>query len=193
MTRALPVTGLRATGRLDENARRILAVRLAEFYGYTPVVHDEFAIEALHDLRIATKRLRYTLELFRSLFGESGEVNIGRMKLLQEALGNIHDVDVRIEMIGQDILALAAEQLAELNAQLAVAPASGHRAILTSTLRPPPDDPRRGLYALLSQQALDRHRHYQEFLHHWLQFESEGMRADLVTLTWSPDTNQGEA
>ena len=187
MTKALPVSNLDARDSLAENARRILAVRTAEFYGYTPIVHQEFAIEELHDLRIATKRLRYTLELFREVFGESGELNIQRAKALQEDLGNIHDVDVRVEMVTQELLDLASEQLTELNLQLAVTPKSGHRAILTRALRPPPDDPRRGLYMLLSQQAVERHEHYLSFLDHWVQFENEGMRADLVKLTWDID------
>ncbi len=184
MSKALPVPDLDPRATLADNARRILAVRIAEFYGYQPFVHQEFAIEQLHNLRIAAKRLRYTLELFRSVFGDSGETNIQRMKILQEDLGHIHDVDVRRELISHEIITLANEQLAEVNAQLAVAPASAHRAILTSALRPPPDDPRRGLYALLSKQAQERREHYRAFVSHWQEFAAAGMRADLVSLTW---------
>lgn len=186
MSKALPVPGLDPRNSLADNARAILAVRLAEFYGYQPIVHQEFAIEELHDLRIAAKRLRYTLELFRSVFGEAGEANIQRVKTLQEDLGNIHDVDVRIELVNRELLDLAGVQLANVNAQLALAPKGSHRSILTSALRPPPDDPRRGLYALLSQQAIERHEYYESFLSHWQEFQAEGMRTDLVTLTWAP-------
>lgn len=189
MSKAHPVPGIAPKRSLAENARKILAVRTAEFYGFLPVVHQEFAIEPLHDLRIATKRLRYTLELFRSVFGEIGERNIDRLKALQEDLGNIHDVDVRIELVSRELLSLAAEQLDDLNRQLAVAPRTGHRAILTSALRPPPDDPRRGLYALLSRQAIDRHTFYQSFVAHWEAFDAEGMRNELVRLTWD-DSSQ---
>ena len=52
-------------GPLGDNARRILAVRVAEFYSWEPIVDDDARIEQLHQLRISAKRLRYTLELFR--------------------------------------------------------------------------------------------------------------------------------
>ena len=187
MSKALPIPGLDPTESLARTARRILAVRLAEVYAFTPVVHQEFAVEALHNLRIAVQRLRYTLELFRTVFEETGEQNIMRLKELQDDLGNIHDVDVRIELVTRELEALATEQLTEMNQQLAVTPRRGHRAILTSALRPPPDDPRRGLYALLSRQAIARHEHYLSFFAHWQEFEAAGMRAELVTLTWAPE------
>ena len=62
------------------NARRILRVRIGEFYSYEPVIDNAAAIEPLHNLRIAAKRLRYTLELFRSVLGETVEQNIDRVK-----------------------------------------------------------------------------------------------------------------
>ena len=58
----------------------------------------ETATEELHNLRISAKRLRYTLELFRAVFGESGERQIERVKAIQEELGNLHDADVRIAL-----------------------------------------------------------------------------------------------
>jgi hypothetical protein len=185
MSKAWPVEGIDPDGSLEANARRILRVRVAEYYAFAPIVDQEFAIEALHDLRIAAKRLRYTLELFRSVFGEAGERNIGRVKAIQEALGNLHDTDVRIELVSQELLQLAAEQLDEMGRTLATAPEPVHRAIVTSALRPPPDDPRRGLYALLSRQHLERHEHYAAFHTLWRQFEAEGMRAELAALSTS--------
>ena len=71
MSRAWPVEGIAPEGTLGDNARRILAVRIAEFYSYAPIVANEAATEELHNLRIAAKRLRYTLELFRAVFGLS--------------------------------------------------------------------------------------------------------------------------
>ena len=92
MTRAWPVKGLDPQASLAENARRILAVRIAEYYSYEPVIAEASASEALHDLRIAAKRLRYTLELFRSVFGDPGERQVKRLRAIQEELGSLHEI-----------------------------------------------------------------------------------------------------
>ena len=186
MSRAWPVLGLDPEAPLAENARRILGVKLAEFYSYAPIVADEGATEALHDMRIAAKRLRYTLELFRAVFGKRGERQIERVKAIQEELGQIHDHDVRIALIEGELAAVATEQAAAIGAQLATAPASTHAAITATALRPPPDDPRRGLIALLGRQHAARRRHHQAFLALWQDYAAAGMRADLVALSATP-------
>ena len=187
MTKAVQVTGLKPEQSLGENARKILSVRLAEYYALASTTGDESAVEALHNLRIAAKRLRYTLELFSAAFGETGKRNIERIKQVQEELGVIHDIDVRIELIRDELFRLQAEQLDVVIAQFGKTPKSGHRAILTSAFRPPPDDPRRGLYSLLSKQALDRKHHFQAFIALWNDLEKQDMRRDLISMTWRLD------
>jgi CHAD domain-containing protein len=108
MSRAWPVEGIEPDGTLADNARRILAVRMAEYYSYAPIVQVEEAVEALHDLRIAAKRLRYTLELFQDVFGETGRRNIERVKAIQQELGDVHDHDVRISLIDEELASLEA-------------------------------------------------------------------------------------
>jgi hypothetical protein len=183
MSRAWPVEGIEPNGTLGENARRILAVRIAEFYSYEPIVGDETATEELHALRIAAKRLRYTLELFRVVIGESGERQIERVKAIQEELGNLHDADVRIVLIQDELTALGAEQTAALGKSLAAAPLSDHQAIASTALRPPPDDPRRGLVALLGREYGLRKRSYDAFRAMGEGFATDGMRRDLVGLS----------
>jgi CHAD domain len=168
-------------------------VRIAEFYSYEPIVGDEGAAEALHNLRIAAKRLRYTLELFRAAFGESGERQIERVKAIQEELGNLHDADVRIGLIQEELTTLGAEQTAALGRTLAVAPAEALEAITASALRPPPDDPRRGLVALLGREYGERKRTYQAFAELWARFAEEGMRAELVALSATPAAHRERA
>src|SRR5215211_188786 len=103
MSRAWPVDDVDPRAPVLENARRVLAIRIAEFYSYEPIVSYPELSEALHDLRISAKRLRYTLELFRPQFGKSGERQIERVKAMQETLGTLHDHDVRIDMIGDEL------------------------------------------------------------------------------------------
>ena len=45
----------------------------------------------LHQLRLATKRLRYTLELFRPCYGPGLETRISTLRDLQQILGEIND------------------------------------------------------------------------------------------------------
>lgn len=188
MSKAWPVEHLDPEGPLLENARRILAVRIAEFYSYAPVVGLPTHIEAHHDMRIAAKRLRYSLELFREELGAGGSVQIDRIKAIQEALGSLHDHDVRIALIEDELEKLAGEQNAQTNAAISAATAEELAAITASVLRPPPDDPRRGLIGLLGREHAARRDVYRHFTELWNQLGKEGMRADLVGLSVSPST-----
>src|SRR4051812_18181664 len=114
MSAAWKVERLDPDAPLLVNARRILAVRVAEFYSWEPIVEDNDNIPVLHQLRISAKRLRYTLELFQSVFGEVGERNIERARQVQELLGQLHDHDVRIAVIEDELKALAVMQIDEL-------------------------------------------------------------------------------
>lgn len=52
-----------------------------------------------HALRIAAKKLRYTLEVFRPLFPDKLRPAIRSLKTLQELLGGIHDCDVWLQLL----------------------------------------------------------------------------------------------
>ena len=186
MSKAWPVQNLVPDGSMAVNARRILRVRIGEFYSYEPVVDQPQAVEPLHDMRISAKRLRYTLELFRPMLGPLGAVNIDRVKAIQEELGNLHDTDVRIALIRQELREISVEQIDHLCTSLATSPVEAYPSILTSALRPPPDDPRRGLVSQLTEQFRERADHYGAFKRLWDQFEAEGMRSDLVTISTDP-------
>jgi hypothetical protein len=183
MSKAWPVEDIDADAPVLENARRVLAVRVAEFYSYEPIVpHPEFS-DALHQLRIAAKRLRYTLELFRPQFGKSGQRQIDRVKSLQEALGELHDHDVRLALIGDELSSLMLEQSREVQAAIAAAPPSELAVIAAAVFRPPPNDPRRGLLGLLGREHAARRAAYERFHDLWRKHASAGMRSELVSLT----------
>lgn len=183
MTKAWPVGRLDPDAPLDLNARRILRVRVGEFYSWEPVVSDPLATVELHNMRISAKRLRYTLELYPTVFRVEGERAIERVKALQEQLGNLHDVDVRIEMISNELVALTAEEIDALNSALASSHPSAYRSLATALLRPPPDAPQSGLLGLLARQHAARQQTYRDFKALWDQFALEGMRDDLARLS----------
>ena len=186
MSRAWPVDDVDPDASVIDNARRVLAVRIAEFYSYEPIIPYPDLSEALHDLRISAKRLRYTLELFRPQFGKAGERQIERVKSIQETLGTLHDHDVRIDLIGDELSELMVEQSSKTRADIANASPDELAAIAATALRPPPDDPRRGLIALLGREHAGRRAAYTRFRELWDAFTSDGMRRDLVALSAKP-------
>lgn len=162
MSKAWPVAGIDPEETLAENARKILAVRTAEFFSYASIVDKEDAVEELHALRIAAKRLRYTLELFRDVFAAPGERLVGHVKAMQEELGEVHDHDVRLELV--------AAELADLDARDSHSDASGS------------GDPRVGLAALNIRESAARREHYLAFRSLW-EIHAAAMRTELVSLS----------
>lgn len=59
----------------------------------------------LHALRIACKRLRYTLEFFRGVLGADVETVIDWLIRLQDYLGELHDADVTNTLLGEFLFA----------------------------------------------------------------------------------------
>lgn len=84
---ARPVADV-ASERIWKVYRRVLEDGLA--------IDDETPAEALHELRIRCKKLRYLMEFFRSLYGPK---QIGRLikalKQLQDNLGDFNDYEVQ--------------------------------------------------------------------------------------------------
>jgi len=67
--KARRVKGLDPAASLADNAERIVRTRLDELYSFTPKVLNPKQVKALHDMRIAAKRLRYVLEVTAFCFG----------------------------------------------------------------------------------------------------------------------------
>jgi hypothetical protein len=93
--KARRVKGLDPAGPLADNLERIVRVRLDELCGFAPKALDPEEVAALHDMRIAAKRLRYILEMgAEPCFGRYAQKAGKRAKELQDLLGEIHDCDV---------------------------------------------------------------------------------------------------
>lgn len=171
MSRAWPVRDLSADAPLDANARKIIDVRVAEFASHAAQVEDAPS-EALHDLRIAAKRLRYTLELFADLLGKRGEAQVKRLKAIQDELGELHNHDVQIALIESELRTLTAEEMAQAeNGEL---PASSR------------NDPRPGLLALLVHEHDGRRQRHTAFVELWRNLATEGFTKDLSALSAPP-------
>lgn len=81
-----------------ESAARTVAVRAREVFEHSANVLDMTDIERVHDMRVATRRLRAALEVFRDAFPAAELKPVLRdVKRLADALGERRDPDVQLE------------------------------------------------------------------------------------------------
>ncbi|NVO66947.1 CHAD domain-containing protein [Methanofollis tationis] len=71
-----------------------ISLCLDDLFSHAASVADPAAKEEHHAMRIAAKRLRYTMETFAPLYPGELKSEIAALKKLQDYLGDIHDCDV---------------------------------------------------------------------------------------------------
>lgn len=90
-----------------DNVRRKLPKLTQKYFrGGRQAVKEE-APERLHRFRLQTKRFRYTLELFRPIYGPSLDRHLKSLRGIQDALGKINDYETICELIAGDKQLLA--------------------------------------------------------------------------------------
>jgi CHAD domain-containing protein len=100
MAKAREVPGLSTDLAYGEVAARVVAVRWQELVDHSADVLDIGDIERVHDMRVASRRLRAALEVFMPCFPkEEAKAVLKRVKALADALGERRDTDVAIEML----------------------------------------------------------------------------------------------
>jgi CHAD domain-containing protein len=78
-------------------AAKVVAVRAQELADHSQNVLDTSDIERVHDMRVATRRLRAVLEIFAPCFPKREHAEIlSEVKALADALGERRDPDVHI-------------------------------------------------------------------------------------------------
>jgi CHAD domain-containing protein len=80
-----------------------ISVVLDQFLSYEPYIARVECVEELHAMRIAAKQLRYTLEIFTSLYPGGLKQYLQIMKQVQDLLGTIHDNDIWGQLLPQFI------------------------------------------------------------------------------------------
>ncbi len=79
-------------------ASRIVRARADELFAEQEGVLDTSDVERVHDMRVATRRLRAVLEIFAACFPAKGhKAALKEVKALADALGERRDPDVQIE------------------------------------------------------------------------------------------------
>ena len=173
MAKAHKIIGVQPLRSYRGNARIILPQKVEEVYTWEPFIWDAARRAELHNMRIAIKRLRYTMELFRvayrlpkkqakkawvtdnKRFVEFLEVIID----LQEILGDIHDGDVVLE-----VLADYASQSENQGERVAMLP---------------------GVAKLITQTRDTRKVDYETFLNKWEQLSTAGFKEKLLSFLTS--------
>jgi hypothetical protein len=120
--KARKVKGLDPSAPLGDNAEKIIRTRLDELWSFMPDAIEDQA--ALHDMRIAAKRLRYVLEVTHTCFGPYANTAIKHVKALQDVLGEIHDCDEHLP----EVRALLEEAITTDAAAVGADPADLQRA-----------------------------------------------------------------
>ena len=93
-----------------EMSRTVILDRLKEFEKRSDGLFKPLDVEALHDMRIAVKRLRYALELFSKCWPRVVGAQARRAARIQGALGDLHDCDVWIASVGKQIIRARKQQ-----------------------------------------------------------------------------------
>lgn len=100
MAKAREIPGLGAEMPYGEVAAQVLEVRCAELIDHSQGVLDTGEIERVHDMRVATRRLRAAIEVFRPCFPKrERRAALNEVKALADALGERRDRDVAIDAL----------------------------------------------------------------------------------------------
>ena len=86
-----------------ENARAVLPKMARKYFeSGRSIMGGQKQVEQLHAFRLKTKRFRYTLELFRPLYGPSLDRYLKALRTLQGALGQVSDYQTVRRMLSTD-------------------------------------------------------------------------------------------
>jgi CHAD domain-containing protein len=121
MARARKIPGVEAGATFGEAARSAIEVRSQEVFSFADGVLDTTDVERVHDMRVATRRLRAALEIFAGCFPkDEHKALLSEVKLLADALGERRDPDVQIMALGNVQTELGNGERSGINGLVAV-------------------------------------------------------------------------
>jgi CHAD domain-containing protein len=102
VAKARDIEGLHATMPFAEAAAATVAVRAAELFDHAAGVLDTTDIERVHDMRVASRRLRAVLEIYAPCFPKDQfKPLLQEVKALADALGARRDPDVLLAQLAK--------------------------------------------------------------------------------------------
>jgi len=109
MARARPIPGLSEDLPYGAAAAKVISVRAGELTEHASGVLDTSDIERVHDMRVATRRLRAALEVFEPCFPRKPfRAALKEVKRIADALGERRDRDVHIAAMREVAEAMSA-------------------------------------------------------------------------------------
>ncbi len=190
MAKAKPITGLDPRAPTGKNARIIARVRLEEMYNWDRYVDNPYNIRELHDLRIAAKRLRYTLEIFEEVLPEASKSIVKELAQIQDELGALHDSEVMIALLrlclgSQDSGVAYEDALVDTQKQYSkkqfILPPQ-LVAVLLDPASAPSAEERYGLERMLFKQEQCHEEQYSAFRQHWYQLQARDFRREILDI-----------
>lgn len=100
MAKQRPIEGLTPEQPFALAGAEVVETRIAEVIAHSEGVLDTSAIEGVHDMRVATRRLRAALEVFAPCFDKRRHKEVLKeVKAIADALGERRDRDVAIDSL----------------------------------------------------------------------------------------------
>jgi CHAD domain-containing protein len=153
-----------------KDARGMVTDPVLDFVKETRTISTEDEVEALHQIRITTKRLRYTLQFVEKPLAPGSTAIISKLTALQDQLGEIHNQDLLIDLIRSELHTMV-DEAADLAMRADSQPSEGDRASWQDLL------------SLLTAISERRQTRYASFLERRRELDSEGFTDDLLALT----------
>ena len=143
-------------------AYKAISKRLKTYLSYDQFVHLPDCIKELHEMRIAAKELRYTMEIFAPIYLTGLRSSYQVMRKTQDLLGAIHDCDVWINFI-PDFIQAEKQRTLDFYGQ-----SSPYHFLLP------------GLANFLQDRQAERERIYANFRKEWEKWKSEAVWDSLL-------------
>lgn len=188
MAKARSITGLDPWKPTGENARIIVRERLSDMYAHAACTESPENVQELHDLRIAAKRVRYTLEIFSDFLPETSKEFAAELAELQDELGVLHDSEVMLALLHRvlqqsqaapeagDESASTAQQRKLLSSDMVEHLLRSARKSILSTREI------QGLAGFLHRQEQRRAQAYTSFRRHWESLEQRHFREAILQM-----------
>jgi CHAD domain-containing protein len=183
LTRTKPARAKPAVSGIPAVAATRISRRLDLLLRYERWVYNPDAVAEHHAMRIAAKKLRYTMETYAPVYRWNLKKHLVRVKKIQEILGDLHDCDVWIDTV----MAMLLDER------------TTPRTDITS---PTIQESRVASYRhFLSEREKQRKRIYRRFVRYWESARRAGLWDELRgTLTGGrkerfrlPDTSRADA
>jgi len=190
MAKAKSIVGISAHTPTAVNARIIARTLLEELSSWDEYVSFPYATRELHDLRIAAKRFRYTLEIFAAILPPACKGALAEVEQIQEELGSLHDSDVLIALLrlclgswdaGTGYVTLLAHaQKKAVKGRLLINP--DLLACFLDVHVAPSERERAGLEQLLAVLHAERDKQYTAFRQHWQQLKDRNFFRGILAI-----------